>query len=58
MYIGSASTGSTGLLNYFNPNILSPQERNLPVYNNYRSSMRRYARPSGRRGQQDNKIWA
>ena len=30
IYIGSASTGSTRLLNYFNPNILS---RNLPIYN-------------------------
>ena len=30
IYIGSASTGSTRLLSYFNPNILS---RNLPIYN-------------------------
>lgn len=30
IYIGSSSTGSTRLLNYFNPNILS---RNLPIYN-------------------------
>lgn len=30
IYIGSASTGSTRLLSYFNPNVLS---RNLPIYN-------------------------
>lgn len=33
IYIGSASTGSTRLLNYFNPSVLS---RNLPVYNSLR----------------------
>ena len=33
IYIGSASTGSTRLLNYFNPNIIL---RNLPVYNSFR----------------------
>ena len=30
IYIGSASTGYTRLLSYFNPNVLS---RNLPIYN-------------------------
>ena len=30
IYIGSASTGSTRLLSYFNPNVIS---RNLPIYN-------------------------
>nr|YP_010833271.1 GIY-YIG endonuclease [Agaricus bitorquis]WFG54018.1 GIY-YIG endonuclease [Agaricus bitorquis] len=30
IYIGSASTGSTRLLSYFNPSVLS---RNLPIYN-------------------------
>lgn len=30
IYIGSASTGFTRLLSYFNPNVLS---RNLPIYN-------------------------
>ena len=30
IYIGSSSTGSTRLLNYFNPNIIA---RNLPIYN-------------------------
>ena len=30
IYIGSSTTGSTRLLNYFNPNILA---RNLPIYN-------------------------
>ena len=33
IYIGSASTGSTRLLSYFNPNILL---RNLPIYNSLR----------------------
>ena len=33
IYIGSASTGSTRLLSYFNPNVLS---RNLPIYNSLR----------------------
>ena len=30
IYIGSASTGSTRLLSYFNPNVIN---RNLPIYN-------------------------
>ena len=33
IYIGSASTGSTRLLSYFNPNVLL---RNLPIYNSLR----------------------
>ena len=33
IYIGSASTGSTRLLNYFNPNIIL---KNLPIYNSLR----------------------
>ena len=33
IYIGSASSGSTRLLNYFNPNIIL---RNLPIYNSLR----------------------
>jgi len=33
IYIGSASTGSTRLLNYFNPSVIS---RNLPIYNSLR----------------------
>jgi group I intron endonuclease len=33
IYIGSASKGSTRLLNYFNPSVLS---RNLPIYNSLR----------------------
>ena len=33
IYIGSASTGSTRLLNYFSPSVLS---RNVPIYNSLR----------------------
>ena len=33
IYLGSSSTGSTRLLNYFNPNVIL---RNLPVYNSLR----------------------
>ena len=33
IYIGSASTGSTRLLNYFSPSVLL---RNLPIYNSLR----------------------
>nr|YP_010977141.1 GIY-YIG endonuclease [Daedalea dickinsii]WNZ34346.1 GIY-YIG endonuclease [Daedalea dickinsii] len=33
IYIGSASTGSTRLLSYFNPNLLL---RNLPIYNSFK----------------------
>lgn len=32
IYIGSASTGATRLLNYFSPSVIS---RNLPVYNSF-----------------------